>query len=140
MSYKNFNVKNPLVAVYATSTTGPTSSTSVQSPLDTSLHSGSVSSDTYTNDQNVSLFGDWYGSANTTGFLIFPYFEVDGVEQNQGIEYASEYTAPFRGNDVVFANAGANLDIDFFYKRGSATSWTLTSEAGYPRITGVTTQ
>ena len=140
MSYKNFSNENPLVAVYATSTTGPTSSQLVQAPLDTNLHGGSVSSSTYTNDFNVSLFGDWYGSANQSGYFVFPFFEVDGVEQNQGIEYASGYNAGFRGNDVVFANANKNLGIDFYYKRGSASAWSITSESGYPRITGVTTQ
>lgn len=139
MSYKNFSGISPLVAVYATATTS-TTSTLVQAPLDTNLHSGNVSSSSYTNDFKVSVFGDWYGYANNAGFTSYPFLEVDGVEQNQGVEIASGANTGNRCNDIVFANANPNLDIDFYYKRGSAPSWTMTSTSGYPRVTGVTTQ
>ena len=140
MSYKNNANTNPLIAVYASSSVGPSSAINVKMELDTSLQSGSVSSYEYTNPENISIFGDWYGSANQTGFFVFPYFQVDNVEQNQGIEYASGYSASFRGNDVIFANASKNTDVEFFYKRGTASAWKVTTNAGYPRMTGVTTK
>lgn len=140
MSYKNFSDTIALVAIYNTSS-NTTSNTSVDMPIDTSLHVGNLSSDEFSFTQNASLMGDFYGYSNTSGSVaVSGFFVVDNVEQtmSQDRNYDGN-TNSSRGPEPFYANVPKSIVSSARYKR-KTNSANTTTEAGYPRITGVLIQ
>ena len=139
MSYNNFSDINPLVAVYENSSRTTTSATPYMH-FDTSLYTGSISSDVLTVDYACTLRGDFYGSTTVTGSLsLFAQLYVDGVGQYQSREVHSDNSGGnVAANETFFANAPASVDIRARYRLAGTSS--VTTSAKFPRITGVLTQ
>ena len=134
MSYNNFNDINPLVAVYKNSSR-TTSGTVVSFQFDTSLYSGTISSNILTVDYPCTLRGDFYGNT-TENIIVNSQFNIDGVDQYQCRDHFSGFGGGnIGGSEVFFADASANIDIKAKYRTNGNLS--LTTFAKFPRITGV---
>ena len=78
MSFKNFDDINPLVAVYENNSR-TTNSVTPYMNFDTSLYSGTVSSDTLTLEYPSTLRGDFYGSTYDHSSIMqgnFPFLQL----------------------------------------------------------------
>lgn len=144
MSFKNFDDINPLVAVFENNSR-TTNSVTPYMNFDTSLYSGTVSSDTLTLEYPCTLRGDFYGSTydhnnvNSGKLSAFAAFYVDGVEQYQSVEInAGSGWADYGGGEPFFADAPANVPIKARYR--IAGTMNVTTFAKFPRITGVLTK
>ena len=139
MSYNNFSDINPLVAVYENNSRTTTSTTPYMN-IDTSIYTGSVSSNILTVDYPCTLRGDFYGSTTVSGSLtLFSQFYVDGTGQYQTREVHSDQGRGNVGaNETFFANAPASVDIRARYRIAGTAS--VTTSAKFPRITGVLIQ
>lgn len=141
MSYNNFSNINPLIAVYENNSRTTTSSTPYFK-IDTSLYSGSVSSETLTLDYPCTLRGDFYGSTNvTTSLTVYSQFYVDGSGQHQSFDKnAGSGGGNNGGPEPFFANAPKNVNIQARYRRATASALNVVTSAKFPRITGVLIQ
>ena len=139
MSYKNFDNVNPLIAVYENNSRTTTSDL-VYMRIDTSLYSGTVSSDILTVDYPCTLRGDFYGSTTVGGSLsMFSHFYVDGTGQHQSREVHSDQGGGnIAANETFFANSPANVPIRARYRTAGPSS--VTTAENFPRITGVLIQ
>lgn len=137
MSFKNFDNVNPLIAVYENNSR--TTSNPISFMLfDTSLHSGSISSDVLTLDYPSTLRGDFYGSTTYSVLSCHCQFRIAGVDQLQTREINAGSTGGnIGGGEVFVANAGANENIQALYRTSGTVN--LTTAAKFPRITGVLT-
>ena len=139
MSYKNLNKISPLVAVF----NNTTQSTNLETPtlaLNTSLYQGAVSSNTLNIDYNSSLRGDFYGSTDASALYVFAHFTVGSTDSFQALELSAGYgVATFTSTEVYYCNPSKNENIQAKYRRNTATSLTVTTDANFPRITGITT-
>ena len=134
MSYNNFDDVNPLVAVYK-NTSRTTSGTVVSFQFDTSLYSGTISSNALTIGYPCTLRGDFYGNTSEN-IIVNSQFNIDGVDQYQCRDHYSGFGGGnIGGSEVFFANAPANVDIKAKY-RTSGTG-TVTTFGKFPRITGI---
>ena len=108
-------------------------------PIDTSLNSGTVSSNILTLDYACTLRGDFYGyTYDTANLLVNSMFYVDSVEQYQSVDTNAGGTfTNYGGGEVFFANAPANVPIQARRRNGGMN---VTTEAKFPRITGVLIQ
>jgi len=136
MSYIYFNNRSPLVAVY--NSTSQTSNTDIRKmPIDTSLHSGDISNNEVTLDFACHLMGDFYGST-TVNLVIQSCFLIDSVEQFEATDpNKGASSVGSRSPENFFAKANRGQTIATQYKRFTETSYTITTDAVYPRITGV---
>tara|TARA_Y100000114_G_scaffold41405_1_gene36879 strand:- start:565 stop:981 length:417 start_codon:yes stop_codon:yes gene_type:complete len=138
MSFNNFADINPLVAVYENNSY-TTSDKTAYMPIDTSLYNGTVSSNILTLEYACTLRGDFYGyTYDTANLMVNSMFYVDSVEQYQSVDTNAGGTfTNFGGGEVFFANAPANVPIR---ARRRNAGMSVTTEAKFPRITGVLIQ
>jgi len=138
MSYNNFPDVNPLVAVYHNTSYTETGDTMYAS-FDTSLYSGTVSSNTLTLDYPCTLRGDWYGSLSSSqnGFVVNSQFNIDGQDKHQCRDHVSGFGGGnVGGTEVFFGDASSNVNIKVKY-RTNGSSITVSTFEKFPRITGI---
>ena len=107
--------------------------------IDTSLYSGSVSSEILTIDYPCTLRGDFYGSTNvSTSLTVRSQFYVDGTGQHQSQDKNAGSGGGNTGApEPFFANAPKNVNIQARYRRATASALNVVTSAKFPRITGV---
>ena len=139
MSYIIFEDVNPLIAVIENNSRTLNNVTPYML-FDTSVHNGAVSNDTLTLEYPSTLRGDFYGyTYDTAALSVFAAFYVNNVEQYQSLEInAGSAWANYGGGEPFFANAPANVPIKARYRIGG--SMNVTTQAKFPRITGVLTK
>lgn len=138
MSYNNFLDVNPLIAVYHDSSYSETGG-SMYMDIDTSLHSGTVSSNTLTLDYPCTLRGDWYGSLSSSqnGSVVNSQFNIDGQDKYQCRDHVAGFGGGnIGGPEVFFGDAVANVNIKARY-RTAGSSVTVSTYRFFPRITGI---
>jgi len=140
MSYKNLDdTISPLVVVFNSTAINSNQPTPTMG-LDTSLYQGTVSSNTLSIDYNSSLRGDFYGSTNASALYVFAHFTVGSTDSFQALELSAGYgAATFTSTEVFYCNPSQNENIQAKYRRNTASGITVTIDANFPRITGITT-
>jgi len=140
MSYKNLDEDiSPLVVVFNSTAINSNQATPTLG-LNTSLYQGTVSSNTLNIDYNSSLRGDFYGSTNASALYVFAHFTVDSTDSFQALELSAGYgSATFTSTEVYYCNPLKTQSIQAKYRRNTGTGITVTTDANFPRITGITT-
>lgn len=144
MTYQIKSNSNPLVAAYHSSAASYSGSSNYikDLPLNTSLYSGTVSSNTLTIENNSTLRGDFYGSISVTGALsVNLMFLIDGVEQTQSRDHNADTSYNGHNSDspeVFFADPDKNTSIKVRYRRyAGGSGLAVVKDAYFPRITGI---
>ena len=138
MSFNNFSSINPLIATYHDSTYSESGSI-MYMDFDTSLHNGTVSSNTLTLNYPCTLRGDWYGYLSSTqnGSIVNSQFNIDGQDKYQSRDHVAGFGGGnIGGPEVFFGDSPANVNIKARY-RTAGSSVTVSTYRFFPRITGI---